>query len=214
VTDAAKLVRAGLKRVEDTLTAQVLDRPACNEALQKLRASLEKLLDPPFPPVELSERLWSSALRHQADEDLLAVELLAGSGGPASVLAMLLQMVFEKLAKAALARTDIHAFHACRTSHVAASRLISSIKNQAKYTELKYNWGDVLPLVQELERAHPALAKRGPHLEYPWEAGSEMGLPSTHLSIVKQLSDPRDLKAAKLVRFAREMTDRFEELFG
>src|SRR6185503_2514356 len=54
----------------------------------------------------------------------------------------------------------------------AASRLVSAIKNHSEYLGLRYTWKDVLPLVQALERAHPALARGGPHLEYPWEAGS------------------------------------------
>lgn len=127
---------------------------------------------------------------------------------------MLLQMYFEKLAKAALARTDIHCFNAYRTSHVAASRLISTIKNHGKYVKLHYAWKDILPLIQELERAHPALAKRGPHLEYPWESGDQVALPRTHLQIVKVFDDPRDSNGPKLLRFAKELSNKFDELFG
>jgi hypothetical protein len=214
VTDAGKLVRAGLTRIEELLAANVIDKSASEAALVALGTYVEKLLEPQLPKLALSEQLWSSALLRQAREDLTAAELLAGCGGPASVTAMLLQMVFEKLAKAALARTDIQAFHAHRTSHVAASRLVNIIKNHGKYIRLNYDWRDVLPMVQALERAHPAVAKRGPHLEYPWEAGGEVALPSTHLSIVAQIADPRDLKTAKLFRFARELSKRFDELFG
>jgi hypothetical protein len=40
-----------------------------------------------------------------------------------------------------------------------------------------------------------------------------MGLPEMHLAIVKQLADPFDPKGAKLLRFARELSNRFDELF-
>ncbi|MGC4067961.1 MAG: hypothetical protein QM784_25590 [Polyangiaceae bacterium] len=158
--------------------------------------------------------MWSDALLAQAKDDLAAVEILSrNEGTPASVVAMLLQMVFEKLAKAALARIDAPCFVANRTNHVAASRLVSAIKNQNAYVQLRYNWKDVLPLVQALERAHPAVSKAGPHLEYPWESGATMGLPSTHLPIVQQLADPRDPKGPRLIRFARELANRFDSIF-
>ncbi|MFS8068701.1 MAG: hypothetical protein ACMG6S_20265 [Byssovorax sp.] len=166
-----------------------------------------------FVPIALSERLWSDALLAQARDDLRAAEVVAEAKGPPSVLAMLLQMVFEKLAKAALARTDRPCFIANRTSHAAASRLVSAIKSHNEYLHLRYAWKDVLPMVQALERAHPALAKGGPHLEYPWETADEMGLPATHLAIVKQLSDPLDPKGPRLLRFARELSNRFDEFF-
>ena len=40
-----------------------------------------------------------------------------------------------------------------------------------------------------------------------------MALPSTHLAIVKQLADPLDPRGPKLLRFARELSNRFDELF-
>ncbi|WP_437630702.1 hypothetical protein [Sorangium sp. So ce854] len=211
--DIEKSVRKWITQLDLGLAAASPDIPACQAAFSTLRGHVEQLLSEYFTPITLSERLWSDALLAQARDDLRAAEVVAGAKGPPSALAMLLQMVFEKLAKAALARTDKPCFIANRTSHAAASRLISTIKNHNEYLKLRYEWKDVLSMVQSLERAHPALAKGGPHLEYPWEAGTEMGLPATHLTIVKQLSDPLDPKGPKLLRFARELSNRFDELF-
>jgi hypothetical protein len=209
-----KSVRKWLERLEFELSMTTPDLGACREALSKLRGHVDRLLSEYFlPPISLPARQWSDALLAQARDDLHAVEVIADARGPASVLAMLMQMVFEKLAKAALARTDIPCFVANRTSHAAASRLVSAIKNHNAYLRLRYEWKDVLPMIQALERAHPALAKGGPHLEYPWEAGTELALPSTHLAIVKQLADPRDPQGPRLLRFARELSNRFDELF-
>lgn len=212
--DFEKSVRKLLERLELELSITSPNVPNCRDALAKLRGHVEWCLDDSFPPISLSGRLWSDALLAQAREDLEAAEAIAVARGPASVLAMLMQMVFEKLAKAALARTDIHCFVAHRTSHAAASKLLATIKTHSEYTDLRHKWKDVLPMIQALERAHPALAKGGPHLEYPWEAGTEMGLPSTHLAIVKHFDDPRDPKGARLLRFARELSNRFDDLFS
>jgi hypothetical protein len=175
---------------------------------------VDEFLDDRSTPIMLSPKLWSVALLEQARQDLMAAEILATNRGSACVIAMLLQMYFEKLAKAALARTDINCFKAYRTSHVAASRLISTLKNHGRYVELHYAWKDILPLIQNLERAHPAIAKRGPHLEYPWEQGDRMGLPQSDLQIVRNFEDPTNPVGPKLFRFARELSNRFDELFA
>lgn len=208
-----KSVRKSLDRVHQELVAIPPNIQSCQAAFKTLRGHVEQLLDDSFPRIRRSERQWSDALLAQAREDLCAAEVVAAAKAPASVLAMLLQMVFEKLAKAALARTDKQCFMACRMSHAAASKLVHNIKNQNKYLNLHHAWKDVLPMVQALERVHPALQRSGPHLEYPWEDGDEMGLPATHLDIVRQLSDPYDLKGPKLLRFARELANRFDEIF-
>ncbi|KYF80577.1 hypothetical protein BE17_52575 [Sorangium cellulosum] len=201
-----------MSHTEAELNATPPDVARCQAAFVKLKQHVEQLLESYFPPIKLSATLWSDALLRQADADLRAAEVLAREGGPPSVLCMLLQMVFEKLAKAALARFDVQCFVAFRVSHAAASRLVSTIKTHAAFVDLRYKWKDVLPLVQALERAHPALARGGPHLEYPWEAGGRMGLPE-ELPLVRQLDNPLDPKGPKLLRFARELHDRFDELF-
>jgi hypothetical protein len=212
VADVEKLVRRWLSQTEAALLTVPPDVAQARAALGTLKGHVEQLLEDHFPPLNLPARLWSDALLAQATDDLAAAQVLAREGGPASVLCMLLQMVFEKLAKAALARFDAQCFVALRTSHAAASRLVAAIKTQKDYVGFHYAWKDVLPLVQALERAHPALAKGGPHLEYPWEAGTRMALPEEHW-IVRQFDDPSDPKGPRLLRFAREICERFDELF-
>jgi hypothetical protein len=163
--DIEKSVRKWLAQVDLELAAVPPDIQACQAAFTTLRGHAEQLLGEYFAPITLSERLWSDALLAQARDDLRAAEVVAETKAPPSVLAMLLQMVFEKLAKAALARTDRPCFIANRTSHAAASKLVSTIKSHSEYLDLRYAWKDVLPMVQALERAHPAIAKGGPHLE-------------------------------------------------
>jgi hypothetical protein len=211
--DLEKSVRKWMGEVSRELAATPFDLAKCANAYSTLTGHLESLLDETFRPINLPVGAWSDALLAQAREDLRAIEILSADGArPASVLAMLLQMVFEKLAKAALARTDEQAFIACRTSHVAASRLVNQIKNHNKFLQLRYSWKDVLPLVQALEKAHPAVSKSGPHLEYPWEDGSTMRLPAT-IPIVMQLADPFDMKGPRLIRFAQELANKFDSIF-
>jgi len=73
-----------------------------------------------------TDREWANAYRAQAAADLEAARLLQGSAP--SVLAMLLQMVLEKLAKAALLRSGAMTFKNAARSHVAASRMILVLK--------------------------------------------------------------------------------------
>jgi hypothetical protein len=205
-------LRRNLAKLKGALYATPADVRQGQSSYEAVETNIDDLLDDRKITYHLSERLWSDALLLQAQEDLSAVEILTERAGSPSVRAMLLQMVFEKLAKAALARVSIEEFKAHRSSHVAASKMVRLIKLNASYYDLRIAWKDVLPMIQELERAHPALAKRGPHLEYPWEQETIMGHPSQHL-IVQQLADPLDMRGPKLVRFARELCNKFNNIF-
>jgi hypothetical protein len=212
-TTGERAIQRTLKQLASQLAAAVPDIGACQKTLSELGALVDTFLIASPPAIVLSPKLWSDALLEQARQDLQAAEIMAARAGPATVLAMLLQMFFEKLAKAVLARTDLPSFAAHRNSHATASRLINLLKVNNRYNELRYKWSDVLPLIQELERVHPAIAKGGPHLEYPWEGEDRMALPS-EVRIVRTLADPLDMKGPKLLRFARELSNRFEEIFG
>jgi hypothetical protein len=126
---------------------------------------------------------------------------------------MLLQMVFEKIAKAALARADLASFAAHLRKHTAASAMVAQIRNHNRHASLRYKWKRVLPLIVALERVHPALAPEGRHLEYPWEDGSGVHVPR-ELAVVAELSDPVRPRAPELLRLARELLTRFDEIFG
>ena len=124
---------------------------------------------------------------------------------------MLFQMVFEKIAKAVLARTDRNAFIACIQTHNVVGRFVRIIKNNAEYTFLRNRWKGVLPVLTALERFHPALADTG-HLEYPWEENNSVRSPA-ELQIVKSLEDPKESWSADARRFARELLNQFDQIF-
>ena len=125
---------------------------------------------------------------------------------------MLFQMVFEKLAKAVLARTDRGAFIACLGKHTSASRLVIMLKNHAAFTDIKHQNKTLLPILTALERLHPALSASG-HLEYPWEEGDRVLAPS-ELRIVQELADPRVSWGSRAQRLARELLNKFDTIFG
>jgi hypothetical protein len=162
-----------------------------------------------------SDRQWADAFFAQAQEDLRGANVQMDTP---SVLCMLLQMVLEKMAKAALLRSGQMPLRKAVSSHSAASRLVAVLKRQ--YLEPlgegnPYAWKDVLPLLQELERAHPQLAGDGPKLEYPWEDSIDGSIrwPAHDLPIVKRMNNPRDTSAPRLLRFAGLLVQQFDALF-
>lgn len=166
-----------------------------------------------------TKREWADAYLAQAHQDLIAARRLTGHAP--SVLCMLLQMVFEKAAKGALLRSGQISISKARSSHKAASTLIQILKRHRKYLTTigpggSYQWKDVLPLVQELERSNPQLAQDGPQLEYPWEDSSDGSIrwPARDLPIVQRMDDPRDTSGPRLVRFAGQLCEQIDTLFG
>lgn len=71
---------------------------------------------------------WAFAYREQAGVDLSAASAL-GAGVP-STFAMLMQMAFEKFAKAALLRSGAVSLSFATSSHKAASRMVASMRRQ------------------------------------------------------------------------------------
>jgi hypothetical protein len=211
--DDARKLRRSLDRIEAGLAEGPPDLPGCARALGDARGSLAALLAEWEPRCTQPGEAWCTALRGQADEDLRAAEQLAGQeGAPLSVLAMLLQMSFEKIAKAALARADPLSFVAHLRKHRAASVMLAQIRNHRRYAALRYRWKELLPVVEALERSNPALSPHGRHLEYPWEDDSGVHLPR-ELPVVAELGDPIRPRAPELLRMGRELLTRFDEIF-
>ena len=122
-----------------------------------------------------SEREWAVGYYMQAHADMRAARVLQGH--EPSILAMLLQMVLEKIAKAALLRAGQLTVARAKGSHGAASTLIHLIGNSKRTCrQLGLVPATVrkllAPVVDQLERSHPSLSPDGPYLEYPWEAPS------------------------------------------
>lgn len=223
-TDVERRIARSLKRTDDALNASPLDLLRTRDAFCDLQEQVMQLLEERIPQLQLEERDWSVALLETARADLQAAETLASQGCQdcPAVLCMLLQMVFEKLAKAALARVDVQRFRALRRSHAVVSRFIDILKRERVYQDLHYRWKDVFPVIRMLERAHPAIAKKGPHLEYPFETAVSpsdnpryrMALP-TELPVVREFEDLQCARARglRVLRFARELCNRFDEFF-
>jgi len=167
--------------------------------------------------LSLRER-WARAYLAQAQEDLAAAWRVGGEAP--SVFAMLLQMVFEKMAKAALLRSSQLTIAKACGSHRAAARMVAVLKRNRRMLRLlgggnAYAWKDVLPVVVELERAHPQLSEGGPQLEYPWQDPdtSEVLWPARDLPIAQRLGAPGQLVGLRVLRFAGQLQREFDLVF-
>jgi hypothetical protein len=117
---------------------------------------------------------------------------------------MLLQMVFEKLAKAAYARSGQVVPH----THRAASHLFAVFLRRPGGITLLQGSQNVQQFISELGGAHPQLAKAQPQpwppLEYPWEdpAGGITYYPEHDLGLCRRVRDPQDRIALDCLRLA------------
>jgi hypothetical protein len=121
---------------------------------------------------------------------------------------------------AALLRSGQTLLRQAVASHGAASRLVALLKRNQRYLLAlgdgdPYRWKDVLPLVQELERAQPQLAQNGPKLEYPWEdpVDGSIRWPARDLPIVRRMIDPKDQSGMRLLKLAAQLVEQCPELF-
>ncbi len=162
------------------------------------------------------ERDWADAYLAQARADLEGAALAQSAP---SVFAMLLQMTFEKFAKAALLRSGAITLENATTKHAAASLMIGALRRRMRKNNVlggSKAWEDVLSLVPELERLHPAVIKNtGPQLEYPFELrDGRVGWPARHLAIAQTLGKPRSGNLGRRVLdFAQRLSDNFETVF-
>jgi len=151
----------------------------------------------------ITPRDWSDPFLHQAREDLVAAWSIADTSS-ASTLCMLLQMVFEKLAKAAYARSG----NVVPRTHQAASHLFALLQRHPNGLRLLRASPQVRQFVAELEAANPSVAARQPQpwpqLEYPWEdAGANDVLwPARDLPLARRVRDPHDRIALDCLKFA------------
>ena len=161
-------------------------------------------------------REWAAGYQAQATADMAAARLVQGH--EPSVLAMLLQMVFEKLGKAALLRSNQMSVAAATSSHAAATRMVQLLAQNRRACD-RLGWKaevlkqHVAPIVQRLERAQPQLAAGGPCLEYPWEdpAGA-IRWPARDLDLATEFG-PRRSSGRLVFRFSSELCSRFDAVF-
>lgn len=148
-------------------------------------------------------RDWSGPFLEQAREDLLAAWALHDGPSP-STFCMLLQMVFEKLAKAAYARSGAAVPH----DHGVAMRLFGVLLRHPAGAKILQAGPSVRAFVLQLEAAQPSIAKKMPQpcpqLEYPWEdpVRCTVHCPATDLPLVERIKNPRDRIALDCLKFA------------
>lgn len=136
---------------------------------------------------------WADAFHRQAEEDFRALMSMDQRGAP-STCCMLMQMVFEKLAKAKFAKeTGQQPPH----NHDIIRYILARLHNDPRYgKEIVLN-DSVKQFATELEIAHPSVVnndknagKNAPRLEYPWEDINRQVLcPADDLPIAKRISD-------------------------
>lgn len=159
-------------------------------------------------------RDWAAPFLEQARADLRAAWKVPADVCP-STLCMLLQMVFEKLAKAAFAQQNM----VVPQSHQAASRLFGVLQLGRRGGATLQVPPNVRQFVAELELAQPSIAKRQPQqipqLEYPWEdaASGVVLYPERDLPLAKRISSPKDRTVIDCMRFASQLAKDFYTIF-
>lgn len=167
---------------------------------------------------------WTAAFVEQAEADLSVVQVIIAqpqrSQQGRSTVAMLLQMIFEKLAKAVLARNGTRP----QPTHRAVSYLRAQLSrsrskvDQQYLADFKRHWD----LLRALEDANPAVAKllqqspqhEAPQLEYPWlDASDPRGVttPDQSLPVAARLFSPRSRELAQLANLARALCKKLRE---
>ncbi len=162
-------------------------------------------------------RDWAVGYHAQAVADMQAARLVQGA--EPSVLAMLLQMILEKLGKAALLRSGSIDSARAQKTHKAALTMVQVLARDRRACR-RLNWKpDVVryhlaPIVSDLERAQPALAAGGACLEYPWEdPNGDVRWPAEHLPRLRSFRPVQGGAGLMLFQFAGDLCARFDQVF-
>lgn len=136
---------------------------------------------------------------------------------------MLLQMAFEKIAKAALLRNGQWGVERTQATHRGATHMVNLLANKAYASKTTFSVGTIrhefLPLVRELEELNPAVARQsgrqGPWLEYPWETPEpRVAVPCEDLPRLDRYGTKHAPKVVLLLRFAGELVRNHAKIFG
>lgn len=174
----------------------------------------------------MSLRDWAVPFLAQAAADLAAARACIGANGCSSTFCMLLQMTFEKLGKAAIARrTPLSAgLQEPPHNHQTASHLLDLLLRSPGGAAVAPS-ASVRAAVVDLENAHPDVAKpnanlqppkpQWPQLEFPWSdpLSGIVKSPTTDLPIARRIDDPNDRIGALLLKFADGLVKDFNTLF-
>jgi hypothetical protein len=166
-----------------------------------------------------TEAEWASAYLDQAQVELEA----ARQAIDPSVRAMLLQMTFEKLAKAALLKNGQWSIARAQETHRGATHMMTQLLTRRSLSVLGYNRHVVervlKPLVDALEELQPAIARSlgrnaGPWLEYPWSTPqNSVTSPRRSLPGLEHYQG-RSIRVAQLMRFADVLVLKHDSLFA
>jgi hypothetical protein len=130
---------------------------------------------------------------------------------------MLVQMVYEKLAKATLARNG----QAVAWRHQAAARLFLLLDRHPSLPPSLMVSANVRQFVVELENANPSVANRSdasgapwPRLEYPWEdAAGNVLYPARDLSLAQPVREPNDRILLDCLKFAANLAKQLPNIY-
>lgn len=164
-------------------------------------------------------RDWSDPCLEQAREDLKAVNaLVATAPDCGSTVCMLLQMVYEKLAKATITRNGM----ANPRNHQVATRLFLLLDRHPALPPALQVPRSVRQFVDELENATPQIANLSdrsggppwPRLEYPWEdAAGNVLYPARDLPLARRVKDPKDRILLDCLKFATNLAINLPALY-
>jgi hypothetical protein len=132
---------------------------------------------------------------------------------------MLLQMTMEKIAKAALLKSQQWSSINTQTTHRGASHMMMLLLWPRYLNKLAYPRKVVehviKPMVDELESLHPSNAAVGPWLEYPWlTLTGAVAVPCQDLPILASYRSTQSNRVALLMRFAASLIDNHDRIFA
>ena len=171
---------------------------------------------------------WSEAFFAQARQDFLLAMLGAQeiSKHGASVC-MLLQMFFEKYAKAVFC--SMNNGQLPPRNHRTAKTFLSVLRGSSKYSKFKKNSNnssiqatnrrflDFFDFISKLEALQPSNANSGkteddtPQLEYPWKHPSStvFNSPCDDLDIIHEIENPQSRLFTKILPIAQSLINDF-----
>jgi hypothetical protein len=165
---------------------------------------------------------WTYAFLEQAKSDLRTADALADSVEYSSQATMLLQMAWEKLAKAAL--ISGRGWDPTHRTHAVAVKFVSALKRAPNAPSVLFSgprqqfvarMSTLQADLVALEKLTPALSDGGMNAEYPWSqndaAGNETILwPAKHLT--RRFSQP-GRSAIRIRRDFTSIASNFDRIF-
>jgi hypothetical protein len=158
--------------------------------------------------------MWAEAYLEQARSDWQMWQLIRKQKMPDCHALHYLQMTCEKLGKAFLLEGKSISLQQAVTSHTAFKRFLQIASRHPLLRELfRMNSAQfrafirqLLPLADDIEHLTPALAQRGPNVEYPWESPDKQVYAPVHytFTVMLELHKPHGTNLLKLVNLVQQ----------